>query len=295
MKRFPLLIILLTLAACGGSGQKFVVENPYAERMKELSRNGVAAMQRERWLVAEKLFDRALQTAQLANDPDLVARAWYNLGMLHVSAGDVDKGEGVLKRALSVADQHHLKVTAMRAGIALALLYQRQQKEAWKPDVLSASFPADIHLSAARLAQLQERYDVARREYAFVLRRKDVNRSMLLYKMEAHMGMALMAEQQHDHKTAKKEVARVLQKSREVGAPRLAAHALLFSARLDDNQARQQEQLQDALAIYQALKDIRGQRDTLQQLIRIAEQKGDREWKNELDRQLLTVKEGASE
>lgn len=80
MKRLTVVVVLLMLVACGGSGQKFAVENPYAERMKELSRNGVLAMQRERWSVAEKLFDRALQAAQLAHDSDLVARAGITLG-----------------------------------------------------------------------------------------------------------------------------------------------------------------------------------------------------------------------
>jgi tetratricopeptide (TPR) repeat protein len=289
MKWLTLLAILLMFSGCGGGGQKFVPENPYAERMKELSRNGVSAMQRERWDVAEKLFERALQAAQLANDPNLITRAWYNLAMSYVSSGDDQKGEEVLKRASSVAGQHHFDTARMRAEVALALLYQRQGKEAWKPDVVASSYPEDIHLSAARLAQLQERYDVALREYKFVLRKRDSSRSIMLYKVEAHMGMALLAEQQNDHKTAKKETENVLKKSREIGAPRLAAHALLLSAKMDENEASKQDSLQDALAIYQVLKDTRGQKDVLAQLMMIAGIKGDAVQVEALRKQLLAL------
>jgi tetratricopeptide (TPR) repeat protein len=274
VKQLIVLATLLLLAACGSSGQKNIVENPYAERMKELSSNGVAAMQRERWLVAERLFERALQAAQLANDPNLLTRAWYNLGMLHVSAGDNQKGEAALKRAFSVAEQHQLEVSKMRAKVALALLLQRQGREAWQPDVLGSGYPADVHLIAARLSQLQQRYDVTRREYEFVLRKKEVDRAMMLYKIEAHMGLALLAEQQQDHETAKKETALVSEMSREVGAPRLAAHALLLTAKLTQDEAEKWDDLQDALAIYRALEDLQGQSDVLHQLMHLAEHQG---------------------
>ncbi len=275
MKQLVVLATILMLAACGSSGHKNMVENPYAERMKELSSNGVAAMQRERWLVAERLFERALQAAQLANDPKLIARAWYNLGMLHVSAGDDQKGEAALKRASSVAEQHQLEVSNMRSRVALALLLQRQGREAWQPDVLGSSYPADIHLIAARLGQLQQRYDVARQEYEFVLRKREVDRATMLYKIEAHMGLALLAEQQQDHETAKKEATLVSEMSRDIGAPRLAAHALLLSARLIQGEAQKRNDLQAALAIYRALQDLQGQSDTLHQLMHLADHKGD--------------------
>jgi tetratricopeptide (TPR) repeat protein len=269
------LVALLLISGCGGSGQKYVAENPYAERMKELSLNGVAAMERERWDVAEKLFDRALQAAQLANDPNLIAVAWYNLGMLHVSSGDGEKGSEVLKKAVKVAVQHHLQIDRIRAEIALALLNQRHGEKAWQPEVLEAALPEDIHLSAARLAQLQDRFDVARREYEFVLRKRDSNRAIMLYKVEAHMGLALLAHQLGNFVEAKKETENVLKKSREVGSPRIAAHALLLSAKLDPDEASKQDSLQDALAIYQALDDRRGQKETLSSLIELASGQGD--------------------
>lgn len=276
MKQLMTIAVLLLLTACGSSGQKTVVDNPYAERMKELSRNGVAAMQRERWLVAEKLFDRALQAAQLANHPGLIGQAWYNLGTLHVSAGSDKKGEDALKRAIGVAEQHRLEVTHMRAKIALARLHQKQgNRAAWQPGALASSMPTDLHLSLARLAQLQKRYDVARHEYLFVSTRKSSGRASMLYKAEAHMGLALIAEQFQDYETARQEAKRVLNLSRKIGAPRLAAHALLLSAKLEENEDAKQDDLQDALAIYQALKDMRGEKDTLLQLKALAEQRGD--------------------
>jgi len=275
MKWWLVAVAALVLTACGGSSHKEVIDNPYAERMKELSRTAVDAMQRERWLVAERLFDRALQAAQLANDPDLVGRAWYNLGVLHVAAGNEDKGEEALKRAISVAERHRLDTTLLRARMAQALLYQKQGKPAWKPDSLGSNVPLDLHLSLARLAQLQERYDVAHREYAVVLNRGGEDRGTILYKIEAHMGLALLAEQQKDIASARQEAGNVLRMSREVGAPRLAAHALLLNAKLEENEALKQDNLRDALAIYQALEDSRGQKDTLLQLQAIAESQGD--------------------
>ncbi|MES0371093.1 MAG: hypothetical protein ABUK11_02340 [Mariprofundaceae bacterium] len=275
MKQVIALAILLLLAGCGSSGQKNVVDNPYAERMKELSRNGVAAMQRERWLVAEKLLDRALQAAQLANSPILIGQAWYNLGTLHISSGSDKKGEDALKRAISVAEQHQQQVTLMRAKIALARLHQKQGKGAWQPDVLAASMPIDIHLALARLAHLQKRYDVAQHEYRLVSGSKNSDRASMLYKTEAHMGLALIAEQFQDHGTARQEARRVLDLSRKIGTPRLAAHALLLSAKLEGNKAAKKDYLEDALPIYEALKDERGQKDVLFRLKKLAEEQND--------------------
>jgi len=275
MFRWSVALLLLLLAACGGGAKQTVIENPYAEKMKELSRNGVAAMEKERWEIAETSFDRALQAAQLANDPALIARAWYNLGMLHVSAGELEKGAVTLKQAESIALQHGLTVSQARSQIALALLNQRRGVAAWQPELLSATMPVDLHLSAARLAQLQGRDGVAYQEYGFVLKKAGNERSGLFYKIEAHMGLALMAEQKQDHKTAKKEAALVLKMSREIGAPRVAAHALLLQASLTQDVAEKRDDLQDALAIYKALKDLQGQSDTLHQLMHLAEQRGD--------------------
>ena len=268
-------LLLLLLTACGGGGKQVVVENPYAEKMKELSRNGVAAMQRERWEIAETSFDRALQAAQLANDPALIARAWYNLGMLEVSEGELAKGAVTLKQAEGVARQHGLIVSQTRSQIALALLNQRRGVAAWQPELLSSTMPVDLHLSAARLAQLQGRDGVAYQEYDVVLKKAGNERSGLLYKIEAHMGLALMAEQKKDLKTARAETETVLSMSRKVGSPRVAAHALLLQASLTQDVAERRDDLQDALAIYRALKDLRGQSEALHQLIHLAESGAD--------------------
>ena len=292
MFRWTVALLLLLLAACGGGAKQTVVENPYAEKMKELSRNGVAAMQKERWKIAETSFDRALQAAQLANDPALIARAWYNLGMLHVSAGELEKGAVTLKQAEVIALQHGLTVSQARSQIALALLNQRRGVAAWQPEVLSSTMPVDLHLSAARLAQLQGRGDVAYQEYGFVLKNAGNERSGLFYKIEAHMGLALMAEQKQDHKTAKKEAALVLKMSREIGAPRVAAHALLLQASLTQDVAEKRDDLQDALVIYRALQDLHGQSDSLHQLMHLAEQQGDPVELERLQGELDQVGEG---
>ena len=269
------LSVTLMLAACGGSGQKNIVENPYAERMKELSRNGVVAMQRERWLPAQNLFERALEAAQLANDPVLVAQAWYNLGSLYLSSGSDEKGEVALHQAAEVAEQHQLEKVLLRTKIAQALIDQKRGDNSWQPDTISSSMPLDIHLSFARLAQLQGRYEASRRAYDFVLSKRGEDRISLLYKINAHMGIALVAEQQNKHADALQEVKMVLDMSREIGAPRLAAHALMLEAKLVGDELTQEDALEDALVIYQALGDRRGQKEALAQLIPIEERKGD--------------------
>lgn len=289
MIRFVSLLVVLMLAGCGGSGQKSMVENPYAERMKELSRNGVVAMQRERWLPAQNLFERALQAAQLSNQPLLVAQAWYNLGTLHLSAGHDEKGEIALKKAASVAEQYHLKLVDLRTRIALALIDQRRGVVKWQPDSIPSSVPLDIHLSFARLAQLQGRFEVSRKAYETVLSRKASDRSSLLYKVEAHMGLALLAEQQQDDATAMKEVDSVLVMSREVGAPREAAHALILAARLRKEEHAKAGSLEDALAIYRALEDQRGEEETLVKLIALARERGDSDQVRLFQEQLDTL------
>jgi len=269
MIRVVAVALLLMLASCGGS-HKEVVENPYGERMKELTQTGVDAMRRERWQVAASLFERALQAAQLANDPQLIGQAWYNLGVLHISAGEGERGEGELLQAINVARRHGQDVTVVRSRIALALLHQKSGKEAWKPDTLSSSMPLDLHLSVARLAQLQQRFDVARSEYEYVIGRGGKDRETLQYKIDAHMGMALLLTEMHDTAAARDEVAEVLELSREIGAPRQAAHALLLSAKLGGDEAQLHDNLMDALSIYKALDDVRGQRESINALLALS-------------------------
>ena len=275
MRWLSLFLVIFTLSACGGASHKEVVENPYAERMKELSRNGVIAMQRERWLPAQNLFERALEAAQLANDPVLIAQAWYNLGSLHLSSGSDDKGAVALHQAAEVAEKHQLETILLRTKIAQALIDQKRGENSWQPDTINSSVPLDIHLSFARLALLQGRYEVSLRAYDFVLSKRDTDRISLLYKINAHMGIALVAEKQKKHADALHEVKKVLEMSRQVGAPRLAAHALMLEAKLVENELTQESALEGALVIYQALGDRRGQKEALVQLIPIEERKGD--------------------
>lgn len=273
IRAFSILLVLL-MTACGGS-HKETVENPYSERMKDLTQTGVDAMVRERWLVAERLFVRALQAAQLANDPELTGLAWYNLGTVYAASGENEKAEQVLIRCISVAQRHGLKVTQVRARVALALLYQKTGREAWQPQALDSSMPLDIHLSVARLAQLQKRHEMARREYDYVLRKSDSDRMTLLYKMDAHMGFALLLIDDDQIAEAREHIAAVQRMSREIGAPRQAAHALILGARLENDEAQKLDDLRDALAIYEAMDDLRGQKDALKALRTIAEQQGD--------------------
>lgn len=286
MMRTFVIVLVLILSACGGSHHE-VVENPYSERMKELTGTGVDAMQRERWDVADRLFSRALQAAQLANNPELIGQAWYNLGALHVAAGEAERGEVELLRAIDISRRYHLEVTRIRANLALALLRQKKGEDTWKPDAMGSSMPVDVHLSAARLSHLQKRYDVALKEYDYVLSRSDKDRTTLMYKIDAHMGLALLNLELGNEKDMHKEIEEVLGMSRDIGAPRQAAHAFLLGARLAGDESVKLNNLHNALAIYQALEDVRGQRDALTMLLELAVARGESEaaavWQNKLN------------
>jgi len=166
-------------------------------------------------------------------------------------------------------------VTLMRTRVALAILHQKQGRQAWQAEQLGSNMPLDLHLSVARLAQLQKRYEVSQSEYAYVLHKGGDDRNTQLYVVDAHMGLALLQAELGQTAAAISEIAEVLKMSREIGAPRQAAHANLLAAKLSEDEGAQLHSLRDALAIYEALDDSRGQKDTLNMLISIAENQGD--------------------
>jgi len=272
------LVVAALLAACGGGAHNATdeaVRNPYVKSAKTLTDAGVSAMQRERWDYARNVFERALKAAQLTDDPRLVAKEWYNLGTAHAASGWHQKALHDFNKAQAVAERANDPVTAIRARLARALL--PGQINDWQPDVLTVKYPADVHLVAARLAQKQTRQDVAKQEYYLVLKQSGNSRLGLLYRAQAHLGMAMLAREEQDKESAKQEVEKSLGLLRQVGSPRLIAHALLFYGKLEITTDERRGLLQRALVIYQALGDIRGQRDCLTTLAEIENHAGNTE------------------
>ncbi len=277
MKRRWLLFCatLWLLAACGGRAQAPVVENPYEGLMQELTTNGVLAMQRERWVAAEHSFVRALQAAQLTADPALIAHAWYNLGMAYVAQGRLGEGDKALQQAEGVARRHQLSGEYERARLNRALLAARQGQAAWQPAPFSRRMPIDIHLAAARLADLQGRSAVTEEEYGQVLSLADeTSASGLRYRAEAHLGLALLALARKEPEGARRHVALTLEACRQAGAPRLAAHALMLQADLASNPGERQDSLERARGIYHALEDYAHERKVMRRLLAMAVEAG---------------------
>ncbi len=287
---YACLVVAALLVACGGgsrNGAGEAVQNPYVKRAKTLTEAGISAMQRERWDYAKNVFKRALKAAQLTDDPRLVAREWYNLGTAHAAAEQHQEALHDFREAQAVAERANDPVITIRARLARALL--PGQAKSWQPGVLTAKYPADVHLAAARLAQKQTRRDVAKQEYYLVLKKSGHSRLGLLYRAQAHLGMAMLALEEQDMASAKQEVEESLGLLRQVGSPRLIAHALLFYGKLDVATNDRRQLLQRALVIYQTLEDIRGQRDCLTTLAEIEDHAGNVEAAKAYQRRLKSL------
>jgi len=268
------LAIIVLLVACGGTHYEDneAVKNPYIKQANTLAGAGITAMQDERWDDAKHVFARALKAAQLADDSRLVAKQWYNLGAAYAAAGEHQMALRDFHQAQVIAEQAGDSAMCMRIRLARALL---PGQAAWQPDMLAIKYPIDIHLAAARLAQKQQRYDVAKQEYHVVVNKSGKSRSGLLYRAQAHLGLAMLAREEGNMASAGQEVEASLDLFRQVGSPRLIAYALLFHGQLEIPVKDRRTSLQRALVIYQALENIRGQRACLTAMIAIEQRFGD--------------------
>lgn len=285
MKRWIIIALTVLLAGCGGSKHVEEVANPYAEHMRELSRNGIIAMQRERLDIAKRSFERALKAAKLANDRMLIAQAWYNLGVVHSATESYVEAEHALHQADREASGIGSEVMVMRTRLALALAHQKQGKDAWRPDSISSSLPVDVQLSAARLFQLQGNDALAVDLYERVASKRATGRQDMVYQAEAYMGLAMLADVRKDSAEVGRQTAKVLEIARDIGIPRLAAHAYLLKAGYG-SPAQNEDAYRRSADLYRALDDAPGLKKALLGQLQLAKDRGDQTQMELLKRQL---------
>ncbi len=267
-------LVLLATGCAARQAVKETVENPYARQARVLTDAGLEAMRRERWDYAAGMFARALKAARLTADVRLAARAWYNLGAAHAAMGNNGEAAGDFRQArelaLEVGDAAH----ALRSRLALALL---PGADDWRAGKLPAGLPADVHLAAGRLAERHGDMDTAIEEYARALHQAGRARAGLRYRGEARLGLARLALAAGRGRQASRHARAAIGLFQKVGAPRLIAHALLLDARASVEPTHSLRQARRAWLIYQALEDMRGQRDALRLLAMRAGQMGNAE------------------
>jgi len=275
-----LLICTFILGACGGSSNHRPAEpeNPYANHAATYIQNGLTAMQRERWQSAERSFSRALTSSQLADDTRLISLSWYNLAVIHTAMKNSTAAERAYLRVIELSGRYKNSIMQMRAHLALALMHQREGKLTDTMQQFPASlfengtWPADIHLQAARLAQLLQAPALAEQGYRIVTITKGNSVALQKMKGEAHMGLAMMAKADKQYDQAWSEAEQSLQYCRSIGAPRLTAHALLLQGSLPvSTRSKRYDKLERALNIYTALADKYGQKQSLILLLEISD------------------------
>lgn len=261
----PALALAVLLAGCGSARHAPPVVNPYAESAASYAAEGVAAMHRGRWDVAARSFGRQLAASQMADDVHGIILAHYNIGMARLADGQRQAGNDQLQRALDMARRHHAPVMAARARLALALEKARHGTGAAASIAVEPGWPLDLQLSAGRLALYRHDIAAARLAYTRVLHRAGAGRQGVMLQAEAHLGLAMAARAEHDDGVAASELAQALMLCRRVGAPRVAADALVMRASMGAGDG--QDDLERALAIYRQLRDHDGERRALAALV----------------------------
>jgi hypothetical protein len=273
------------LTACGGSSRHApLVENPYDESARSFAMAGVSAMQRERWDAAERSFERELMAAQLADDTPAVVLARYNLGMASLAAGKRDAGRRELAQAMDLAQRNGLDVMAVRARLALALARAGEGAVAGLPAVeVRTSWPADVQLSAGRLALYRKDVSGARQAYARALHQAGTDRAGVVLQARAHLGLAMAARAAGDAGGERLELQQALALCRKAGAPRVAADALMMQASAGGAADSRLDALERALAIYRNLQDQAAQRRALSALVALTTGDARSRWQQQLD------------
>ncbi|MDQ6974715.1 MAG: tetratricopeptide repeat protein [Mariprofundaceae bacterium] len=218
------LCLLIWLSSCGGPAKPYI-DNPYENQMKDFTHMGVKAMHEGRWKPAEHAFARALQMAQLLSDPALEARAWYNDAMAWKAMGDMEKAKDALQQGLRIAHRHQLTHSAQRAQIQWVLLHEGQGIL----PTLEKTWPADMALSLGYGLSKQEKFQQAQQAYTYVLHHANDEKSGLLLKARAMLGLAMLSK----HIDSSQYIPWAKKASiifRQVGAPQKTAQTLLIIA-----------------------------------------------------------------
>ena len=281
----PAVALAGLLTACGGGSRHApVVENPYAESARSFAMVGVSAMQRERWDAAERGFERELVAAQMADDTPAVVLAHYNLGMARLAAGKREVGRQELEQALGLAQRNRLDVMAARSRLALALDQARAGMLTDVPAIdVRADWPADVQLSAGRLALYRHDIGGARQAYGRALHKAGSDRAGIVLQARAHLGLAMAARAAKDESTSRAELQQTLKLCRQAGAPRVAADALMMLASGEGAADDRQDAMERALAIYRDLQDRAAQRRALTALVALTTGDARMQWQKRLD------------
>jgi hypothetical protein len=263
------IMLVLLLISCGGGHKTenhLVIENPYIQRVNDMTHLGVVAMQKERWGSAENAFKHALQAATLVNDPQLIVRAWYNISMVHKAMWlqrkfKLEQVENDLRHVMDLAQKYSMQNEAIGAQLQLSLLNIKGGKEI-EPSMseLPAGLSTGVYLIAARLAQLQHHDVEADTLYRKVLHIAKHTRSGLRLKAQAYTGLGLLAERLHHNKDAQQYAMQALLICTHIGAPRISANASLLLARLNHIPIQERANYANrAFDIYQVLHDKHGE------------------------------------
>jgi len=290
---FLMMILPLCLSACGGADKVYnanEAHNPYLSKTRNNTHNGMVAMQRKRWLLAEHSFSRALRAAQLSNDMPLIIGAWYNLANAQAAIGNLVEADNAFRHCIRLAERHHDKSMYLRSRLALALMHLKAESlskptkmRAWPENLFADGiWPADIHLMAARMMQLQQQPDKASSAYQAVINAHGHARALLSMQAKAHMGLALIARDAGQGNVAWDEAEKVLIVCHRIGMPRLTAHALLLQGQLSaiagaNNSELRVQKLERALDIYSGLNDLNGQRQSLMLLQNLTDSESHKE------------------
>ncbi len=266
MKKLLVLAIVLQLAACSSKTEP-VIENGYALQTRELTLNGLVDLHHGRLASAEASLQRALRSAWLSTDLSWIARAQYHVGALYLAQARYEQAASMLTVAGDNAEKAGDQVTVWRSTFARALLHQQRGLDSVALPELHKTMPADVYLSAARLAHLQQRFSAAKQSYNHIVSQPLTTADAYYHQALANMGLALVARDEQQQALAVNYAGKVLELSRQAGFPQLAAHALLLQGTLLEDEVR----VERALHIYEGLSDAKGRYESLQLLVRLAQ------------------------
>jgi len=245
-----LCLCCILLTACLPKIQARAPQSPYMQQALALTETGYKAMQNQHWRQATQLFQRAKVAAELADHTALVSSSWYNIGMAHVGAAQKEHA----LRAFRLANKHADAMGRMRICLAQQLLTKIRKQHCLALLQTNNTWPIDIYLSAARLAQQQHNNILAQNMYQHVLTQSQKDKRLLSYRAQAFLGLALLYER-HEKTKASQAAQNALSLFHQLAQPRRNAHTLWLLYRLEKNHQKKQDFAQRACKIYVHLQD----------------------------------------